>query len=506
MELPFLSAEAPFAIVAMLVTAAFIFRPLVAWRRSLINTGVFFLVCLAGDFTAGLLEGYLPPAALSWLREMSVFGEGLAAIRYIGLAFFNVVLTHLRVYISGILADILVIIGYIAWAFLRLNLAGVEFNHLFATSAVLTAVVAISMQDTLGNLLGGLALQMDNSLEIGDWIQIDKISGRVSDIQWRYTAIVTRNGERIVIPNSHLMKNRYAVICNKRQAVPQQRRLIDFNVDLSVPPARVTRAVLHDIQTARIANVSLSPAPQCLLREFGDGYACYQLRYWLIDPGPDDLTDSEVRHHILAALQREGIRLAVGDQTIHLVQENKAHREEVRSRELNRRVGAISRVDLFSRLSEAELQDLAHRLINAPFAKGDVLFRQGDVAHWLYIIASGEAEAWWTPPDGGPQRLIDTRGPGNVFGELGLMTGAPRRSTVIAISDVEAYRLDKASLEHILRARPELAEGISVILEKRRIRFAALEQGHADDSDGKRNAVRSDAGALGKKIREFFGL
>jgi CRP-like cAMP-binding protein len=351
-----------------------------------------------------------------------------------------------------------------------------------------------------------IALQMDNSLEIGDWIKMGDVSGRVSDIQWRYTAIVTRNGERVVIPNSHLMKNRYAVICNKRQDVPQQRRLIDFNVDLSVPPARVSTAVIHDIQTARIPNVSLTPAPQCLLMEFGDGYARYTLRYWLIDPGPDDVTDSDVRHHVLAALQREGIRLAVGDQTIHLVQENKAHREEVRTRELNRRVGAISRIDLFSRLSEAEQQDLARRLINAPFAKGDVLFRQGDIAHWLYIIASGEAEAWWTPPDGGPQRLIDTRGPGNIFGELGLMTGAPRRSTVVAITDVEAYRLDKDSLEHILRARPELAEGISVILEQRRSRFAALEQGHADGNNDQRNNVRSDASALGKKIREFFGL
>lgn len=506
MPLSYLSAEAPFAILAMIVSALLIFRPLFAWRRSLMNTGVFFLVCLAGDLTAGLLSGYLQPAALSWLREMSVFGEGLAVIRYLGLAFFNVLLPRVRVYISGILADILVIIGYIAWAFLRLNLAGVEFSHLFATSAVLTAVVAISMQDTLGNLLGGLALQMDNSLEIGDWIKMGDVSGRVSDIQWRYTAIVTRNGERVVIPNSHLMKNRYAVICNKRQDVPQQRRLIDFNVDLSVPPARVSTAVIHDIQTARITNVSLTPAPQCLLMEFGDGYARYQLRYWLTDPGPDDVTDSDVRHHVLAALQREGIRLAVGDQTIHLVQENKAHREEVRTRELNRRVGAISRIDLFSRLSEAEQQDLARRLINAPFAKGDVLFRQGDIAHWLYIIASGEAEAWWTPPDGGPQRLIETRGPGNIFGELGLMTGAPRRSTVVAITDVEAYRLDKDSLEHILRARPELAEGISVILEQRRSRFAALEQGHADGSNGPRSDVRSDASALGKKIREFFGL
>jgi len=506
MNIALLSAEAPFAILLMIVIGALIFHPLQAWRRSLMNTAVFFLTCLLGDLTAGLLKGSLNPALLSGLREMAVFGEGLAVIRYLGLAFFDVLMPRLHVHVAGILADILVIFGYVAWAFLRLNMGGVEFNHLFATSAVLTAVVAISMQDTLGNLLGGLALQMDNSLEIGDWIQMNDVAGRVTDIQWRYTAIVTRNGERVVIPNSHLMKNRYAVICNKRQSVPLQRRIVGFNVDLSVPPARVTSAVLHDITTARIANVSLEPQPMCLLMDFGPGYARYQLRYWLIDPGPDEATDSDVRHHVLATLQREGIRLAVSDQTIHLVQENKAHREEVRARELERRLQAIARIDLFARLSDAERIELARRLIPAPFAKGDTLFHQGDLAHWLYIIASGEAEAWWQPPDGGPARLIDTRGPGSVFGELGLMTGAPRRSTVIAISDIEAYRLDKAGFEQILRGRPELAEGISVILERRRSRFADLEKGYAADRPGAEPSRPSDVAALGRKIRDFFGL
>lgn len=506
MPFAYLSPEAPFAILLMLVVGALIFRPLQAWRRSLVNTGVFFLTCLLGDLAAGLLEGHLPQGMVHWLREMAVFGEGLAVIRYLGLAFFNVVMPRMRVQVAGILADILVIITYVLWGFLRLSLGGVEFSHLFATSAVLTAVVAISMQDTLGNLLGGLALQMDNSLEIGDWIEINDISGKVTDIQWRYTAILTRDGERVVIPNSHLMKNRYSVICNKRQGVPLQRRIVGFNVDLSVAPARVTAAVLHDIETARITNVSLEPAPLCLLMDFGPGFARYQLRYWLLDPGPDEATDSEVRRHILAALQREGIRLAVADQTIHLVEENKAHREEVRARELERRVDAISRIDLFARLSDDEKRELAHRLIAAPFAKGDTLFRQGAIAHWLYIIASGEAEAWWQPPDGGPQRLIDTRGPGSVFGELGLMTGAPRRSTVIAISDIEAYRLDKAGFEHIIRARPELAEGISTILNRRLSRFDDLEKGYAKDKPGAELPPSSEVAVLRKKIREFFGL
>ena len=506
MHIPLLSAEAPITLILMVIAGLIMLRPLAHLRRSLMNTGVFYGACFAGDLLAGLLEGSSQPAAARWLRELCVFGEGLAVVRFVGLTLFQVILPRLHVNISGILADILVIVGYILWGFIRLSMSGVEFTALFTTSAVLTAVVAISMQETLGNLLGGLALQMDNSLEIGDWIQMGDLAGRVTDIQWRYTAIVTRAGERMVVPNSHLMKNRYAIVCDKRQSNPHQRRHIPFNVDLSVPPARVIGAVLQDILTARIPNVSATPAPACLLMDFGPGFARYQLRYWLDDPGPDEITDSDVRSHILAALQREDIRLAVADQTVHLVQEGKAHRAEVQARELNRRLQAITHIDLFCKLSEAEQLELARRLVNAPFARGDIVTRQGAVAHWLYIIVSGEAEAWWQPPDGSPQRLLEKRGPGTVFGELGLMTGAPRRATVIATTDVEAYRLDKTGFEHIIRARPEIAEGISAILERRLSHFQALERGNGAPRPDGNKPGNGDTGVIGRKIREFFGL
>lgn len=86
------------------------------------------------------------------------------------------------------------------------------------------------------------------------------------------------------------------------------------------------------------------------------------------------------------------------------------------------------------------------------------------------------------------------------------MTGAPRRATVIAVTDVEAYRLDKAGFEHIIRARPELAEGISAILEQRLAHFQALERGHAEGRATPSTSPGSEVAALGKKIREFFGL
>jgi small-conductance mechanosensitive channel len=505
LRIPFLSAEAPYALITLALLLPVILRSLRGLRRSLINTSVFFAACLAGDLLAGiLLTAHNATAAAGLLRQLAIFGMGLAIIRFAGLALFNVALPRINIRISGILADILVIVGYIGWAFFRLNLAGVELTHLFATSAILTAVVAISMQDTLGNLLGGLALQMDNSLEIGDWIKIDDLSGQVTEIQWRYTALVTRNGEKAVVPNSQLMKGRYYVLCDKHGTHPTWRRSIGFNVDLAVPPGRLVQMIESDIAAATIPNVAQTPPPSCVLIDFGPGYAHYVLRYWLENPQLDDPTDSDVRIHILAILQRNGIRLATDDHTIHLVEEGAAHQEAVQNRELKRRLQAISAIELFASLSDSEKHYLAERLINAPFARGDILTRQGAIAHWLYIMVSGEAEAWWQPPEG-PRRLLEKRGPGSVFGEIGLMTGAPRRATVIATSDIEAYRLDKEAFQRIIDERPQLADSLSGILARRLQGFAELEQGYHQERNEAPQRVPGTA-AIGQKIREFFGL
>ena len=138
LRIPFLSPEAPYAILAVLILFIAL-RPLKAMQRSITNTAVFFVACLIGDLLASQLSsGTLSRAAGLWLRQLAVFGEGLAVLRFLGLAFFNLLLPRIRIQISGILADILVIIAYIGWGFFRLNLAGVDLAHLVTTSAVIT--------------------------------------------------------------------------------------------------------------------------------------------------------------------------------------------------------------------------------------------------------------------------------------------------------------------------------------------------------------------------------
>lgn len=76
---------------------------------------------------------------------------------------------------------------------------------------------------------------------------------------------------------------------------------------------------------ARIGNVAREPAPWCVAVAFEAGPVRYALRQRLNDPPDDDATDSAMRCHLLATLQREGWRIAAPDPSVHLVQEDPAH-------------------------------------------------------------------------------------------------------------------------------------------------------------------------------------
>jgi hypothetical protein len=142
-----------------------------------------------------------------------------------------------------------------------------------------------------------------------------------------------------------------------------------------------------------------------------------------------------VRSHVLASLERKGMKLGVPYAEELQIKDNEANRAQAAARELERHRRVLAHCELFGGLSGAELDELAGKLVHAPFVSGDTITRQGDVAHWLYIIDSGNAEVVIETPAG--RRPLATLLGGSVFGEMGMMTGEPRRATVIARSDVD---------------------------------------------------------------------
>jgi small-conductance mechanosensitive channel/CRP-like cAMP-binding protein len=461
------TALAWLALIALVATGALLrVRP--HERFTFLNTLWLFFLAIAGQAAAVALLALDLPRASGTVHTIFRILTAVALIRLFGFVVFRLLLPLAGKRPTRIVEDLAIALAYVGYGLVQLRGAGVDLGSLVTTSAILTAVIAFSMQDTLGNVLGGLAIQLDNSVQVGDWIRIDsELTGRVRDIRWRTTLIETRNWETVLIPNSTLMKGRVSILGRGEGSAPAWRRWITFIVDPGVPPARVIAMVEDEMREFAIPNVARTPAPSCILHGFEHGNLRYSLRYFLTDFLEDDTTDSMVRVHLFASLQRAGIRMAEPQQTVHAVQRDEAHAQSVKQRELTRRLQVLNSVQLFAGLSEAEKAEIAERLQYAPFARGDVVTKQGNAAHWLYILAFGDAEVLYEPP-GGTAQLIGSVQAGQFFGEMALINGEARSATVMAKTDVECYRLDRASFQELLRQRPEIAAEVRRVIGARK--------------------------------------
>ena len=243
--------------------------------------------------------------------------------------------------------------------------------------------------------------------------------------------------------------------------------------------------------------------PNCVLMDFKESYGSYAVRYWLTDLAVDDLTNSIVRTRIYFALHRAGIPLSIPAHSIFVTEDDASRRDRKSAEEIEKRVRALSVVELFDPLTEEERSALAGRLRAAPFVRGEAMTLQGAEAHWLYLITKGEAEVR-VSTDGNISEFLATLGTGEFFGDMGMMTGEPRTATVIALSDVECYRLDKEAFHDILQSRPEIAENISEILARRRVE---LEVAREDlNEEARLMRMRHHQGDLLHRIKDFFGL
>jgi small-conductance mechanosensitive channel len=422
----------------------------------------------------------------------------LAAIQLAVLLVFHALLPALGWVTPRIAQDLTVTALSLMWGLVWLKLSGVDATQLFTTSAIITAVIAFAMQDTLGNVLGGVMLQLDRSLKVGEWVRLDDLSGRVVDVRWRFTAVETRNGETIVVPNAWLMKNRFGVLRKQPDAAITWRRTLNFNIEATANPSVVLQALQQAVTDARIEHVAKDPPPSAVLMDTAAGYYRYALRYWLTDPQFDDPTDSWVRVHALAALARAGVQLGLQQEERLMIKENENWRTAQDKRELQRRLDAVQRTALFAALPAPEQLVLANHLVHAPFVQGGTLTRQGAVAHWLYLIVRGQAQV--LVEEDGVVTPIANLADGDFFGEMGMLTGEPRSATVVALTDVDCYRLDKVGFAQVLAARPEIVNEISTILAKRR----------QDLDERLRRAKDSQPGPpsddLLAKIKAFFGV
>lgn len=85
-----------------------------------------------------------------------------------------------------------------------------------------TVAIGFAFQNILQNFLAGILLLIQEPFDIGDWISVTGIEGRVEDIQTRATMVITQEGKRVVIPNAVLFTNPVAVGEAQKSAQPEQ--------------------------------------------------------------------------------------------------------------------------------------------------------------------------------------------------------------------------------------------------------------------------------------------
>src|SRR5581483_4131899 len=234
---------------------------LLAWlapaqRKQIKASVVLFGLSLAGAFLAAFFRssGHSLPAG--FLVGFASLLEGVVLINLAAVLIFDVCLGSLRVNFPRILRYLVVAVAYVTLILTYLSYKGVNVSGIVATSAVITAVIAFSLQDTLGNIMGGLALQMERTINVGDWIEVDKHVGRVVELRWRQTTIETRKWNTVIIPNSQLMKSQIVIVGRRIGEPVQQRQELYFHVDPRHTPMEVIATVEEALRSSPMHGVA----------------------------------------------------------------------------------------------------------------------------------------------------------------------------------------------------------------------------------------------------------
>src|SRR5947209_247453 len=252
--------------------AALIGKFIPAKRRRIKRATILFMLYLTTFMLAAIL-GIVH--AEGWSRRVWFLAdlfEVLVIIDFVAILLFDLVLLALRLEVANIVHDVALGAAYILAFIGILHRSGVHLSGIIATSAVVTVVLGLSLQATLGNVLGGIALQLDDSIHIGDWVQLPSgQQGKVTAIRWRHTVVETRNWDTIVVPNASLLGENIIILGQRSDQPVQHRMWVYFNIDFRYSPEEVINVVEDALQSTPIPNVAAFPPPNCICFDFSKG-------------------------------------------------------------------------------------------------------------------------------------------------------------------------------------------------------------------------------------------
>lgn len=394
--------------------------------------------------------------------------------------------------ISSLLTTVLSVVVYIVAFFIifQSQFPKVELTALFTGSTILGIVVGLALQDTLGNLFAGLALQADQPFQVGDVVLLPgRGEGVVEAVSWRGVKIRTFQNKLLVVSNSVLGKELIEVAPKDNL----NARAVFFNTLYTNSPSKTIQVVREAVR--QVDNVSHKMRPVVRIRNLAADGIDWEVKYWLDDYRLQHDTDALIRQRIWYVFQRENINFAYPTRTVYM--EDKP--DEVAPEQIfNRITERLNRVSIFAPLSDDEIEKLANASTSRVYAPGEAVVSIGQEGRSMFVIISGSVKV--QIPEKDYQKTINTLKENDFFGEMSLLTGAPRSANVIAVEESEVLRIDKSGLKPIFENNPTLVETIGELIEERR----TVLQKDQHDSDDQEQETRKK-GMMGT-IRKFFGI
>lgn len=132
---------------------------------------------------------------------------------------------------------------------------------------------------------------------------------------------------------------------------------------------------------------------------------------------------------------------------------------------INEEVDALRRIPLFSNLEPSKLKLLAFTSERLTYAKGQAIFRQGDMGDAAYIVLDGQADVLIGAADS--QRKVATIGKHSIIGEIAVLCDVPRTATVVAADKLVALKISKDLFLRMVQEFPQMAVEIMRELARR---------------------------------------
>jgi small-conductance mechanosensitive channel/CRP-like cAMP-binding protein len=444
---------------------------------------------------------YWPPAETPTLLKVletivwiAAIGIALSAIT--NIAFRRQPGDHQKARVPKLLIDIarlfLVLVGT---CFVVAGVWDVQLGGLLTAVGVSSIVLGLALQNTLDNVMAGIAVLIERPFEVGDWIQVGSTMGQVMEMNWRSVRVRTRARDLVVVPNSVIGKETLLNYSRPTRAHAETHNL-GFSYD--DPPNKVKRVLLQVALTTR--GVLGEPAPVVRTTGYGAYAIEYQVKYFLDEFDRVQEINDEFMTKVWYASKRNGLSIPFPTQTSY-----EYHLTAPPPRPTaGKAIDALQRIPVFVPLGPEDLEALSNCATREDYGRGEPIVHQGDPGEAMYVILEGTAVVS-VRDDGGGEREVARLRRGEFFGEMALLTGEPRNAKVAAADDLAVLVIHKQALQGMLERRPALAQEMAEIVESRRQGLRAVQELRSAPPE-QQQRVHSAAGELLTRIRKFFGL